>query len=148
MSRRGGGLSTRRHPVLNHETAVLHDLDTGAGESFRGFVVANTGLKPDRFRFLRKDIIDVAVNIPRTAKYIHQIDFSRNVDKAAIDPRAENFADFGVIDRHRNNFVACLEQIMRHINRRLIRLRLGLDTEHGNTTALQNQPANLRRIID
>jgi hypothetical protein len=134
--------------MINHQTAILHDLNPGASERLRGLIVANAGLKPYGFRLLRQNIVYVTVDILRTAKDVNQIDFSRNINQAPIDRRAKNFCDLGVIDRNRDYFEAGSEQILRHVHRRLTRLRFCLDTENCDSAGFHYQFSNLRPAFD
>ena len=130
--------------MLNHQTAILHHLNTGASQPLRGRVVANAGLKPHGFRFLRQNIVYVAVDILRAAKDIDEIDFPRNVNQLPIDHGPKDLGDLGIIDRNRNNFEAGSKQILRHVNRRLTHLRFCLNTQNGDSVGFHNQLSNLR----
>src|SRR5688572_11208077 len=130
--------------MFNHQTAILDNLNTGASERLRGLVVANARLKPHGFRFLRQNIVYVAVDILRATKDINQIDFPRNVNQAPIYRRTKDLCDLGVIDRNRNYFEAGSEQILRHVHRRLSRLRFCLDTQNGDSVSVHDQLSDLR----
>jgi len=130
--------------MFNHQTAILDNLNTGASERLRGLVVANARLKPHGFRFLRQNIVYVAVDILRAAKDINQIDFPRNVNQAPIYRRTKDLCDLGVIDRNRNYFEAGSEQILRHVDRRLSGLRFRLDAQNGDSASVHDQLSDLR----
>ena len=134
--------------MFNHQTAILHDLNAGASERLRGSVVANARLKPYGFRFLRQNIVYVAVDILRAAEDVNEIDLPRNVNQAPIDGRPKDLSDFGVIDRNRNNIEAGSKQILGHVHRRLTGLRVCLDTQNGDSTGLLDQLPDLRPGFD
>src|SRR6266404_1487834 len=57
--------------VVDHETAVLDDLDAGASERLRHFVMADAKLHPDHVRLGREDIGQMRRNISRPAEDVH-----------------------------------------------------------------------------
>jgi len=75
-------------PQLDHQTAILNDVDSGAGELLGSVVVANAELKPNRLRLLRDDVIDVRRNVMWPAKDIHHVDLAGNLGDRAVDPLA------------------------------------------------------------
>lgn len=140
----GGVLSSRHRAMLNHQTAVLHDLNAGASKRLCRWGVANAGLKPDGFRFLGKNIINVPVDIVRTAKDIDKIDFTRDINQTTIHRGAEDLVDLGVINRNRDYFKTGPQQILRHVHRWLTRLGFCFDTQNGDPMGVHNQLSNLR----
>jgi hypothetical protein len=139
-----GALSTRHRAMFNHQTAVLHDLNAGASKRLCRWGVANAGLKPDSFRFLRQNIINVPVDIVRTAKDIDKIDFTRDINQTTIDRSTEDLVDLRVINRNRDYFKTGPKQILRHVHRRLTRLRFCFDTQNGDPVGVHKQLSNLR----
>src|SRR5437588_7579314 len=64
-SRASASTPVQKAAVLDHQAAILHDLDAGARELFRRRVVAYAGLKPDRARALGEYVFEVRRDILR-----------------------------------------------------------------------------------
>src|SRR6185312_13680714 len=128
--------------VLDHDAAILNDLDAGALELLREFVVPNPELEPHEFRLLREDVVHVRHEVPRAAKDVHQVDVPRNVGELAIDPLPEDLRDLRVVDRHGHDLETCILQVLGHVKSRLRRLRFGLDAEHGDAARALEEVAD------
>ncbi len=56
--------------MIDHQAAILHDFNSGAGEALGGAVVADARLEPDRFRFRGEDVFEVRVDVFGAARVI------------------------------------------------------------------------------
>lgn len=122
--------------MVDHQAAILHDVDACAGETLGRRGVSNAELEPDRARAGGEDVLDVRVDVVWPAKHVDQIDLARDVDETAVDGPPEDLRHVRVIDGHRNHVDAGVHEILRDVERRLKRLGLGLDAEHGDTPRL------------
>ena len=134
---------TGEPPVIDHKSAILDHLYPGLGEDFRRGIVAYAALKPNRMRFLSENIFDMAVDVMGTAKDIDHIYVAGDVGESPIDLFTQDFSRIRVIYWHRNYLVAGPLHIQRHVNGRLVGLRLGLDTENGDAFGLPDQSGYL-----
>src|SRR4051812_28913641 len=89
----------REQAELDHETAVLDDVDAGPRKALSGRVVANAELKPDGFRALGENVVEMSGNVAVTAKYVDKVHTAGNVDEAAVHTLTENLVDIRMIDR-------------------------------------------------
>jgi hypothetical protein len=142
-SREFSAACTGEPPVIDHKSAILDYLYPGLGEDFRCGIVAYAALKPNRMRFLSDNIFDMAVDVMGTAKDIDHIYVAGDVGESPIDLFTQDFSRIRVIYRHRNYLVADPLHIQRHVNGRLVGLRLGLDTENGDAFGVPDQGGDL-----
>jgi hypothetical protein len=49
--------------MLDHQAAILHDLDAGLGELLCRIIIANAGLKPNGLRFFRQYVQYMPVDV-------------------------------------------------------------------------------------
>ena len=121
----------------------MNDIDSRLAEFVGEFVVSNSELKPDRFRFFREDVVHVRHEVARPAKHVDEIDVARHVREPSVDTLPENLGDLGEVHGHRHDFETCILQVFRHRKRGLIALRLRLDPEHRDALRLREQAAEV-----
>ena len=129
--------------VINHQTTVLNDFDSGLSECFRDRVMTDSQLHPDRLWFFPEDVVNVRWNVLRTTKDIYHVDLARHINQFSVNFFTENFGDVGVVNRDRNDFESGAMHVVGNVESRLISLGLGLDAEHGDRFRLREQLANL-----
>jgi hypothetical protein len=128
-------------PVIDHQAAVLDDLDARFGELLRDLVVLDAELEPDRFRFLRKDFVEMLRNVFRAPEDVDHVDITGDVGELPVYGLAEDLFDIGEIHRHRDDVEAGGLEIFRDVKRGLTALRFGLDAQNGNRAGLREKLA-------
>ncbi len=128
--------------MIDHQAAVLHDFNTGAGELFGDGVVTNAKLHPYRLRFLSQQIVEVRGNVLRAAKNVDHIDCVRNLLQLTMDLFTENLGDVGIVNRDRNDPEAGILHVLGNVEGGLIGMCFGLDPEHSDALGFQEQFAH------
>jgi len=75
----------------------------------------------------------------RPAKYVNHVNINWYVRQLTIDRLAEDLVDLRIVNGHWNDFEARVLHIPRDIERGLISLRLGLDSEDSDNLRLGEQ---------
>src|SRR5216683_3781737 len=117
-------------PMIDHQAAVLHHLDSGSGELLCGRVVSNPELEPDRPGLFDEEVIEVCIDVPRAAKDIDEIDLPGHVRQLAVDRPTENLLHFRIVDRDWNHLEPDGGEVPGHVKCRLVRLSFGLDSQN------------------
>src|SRR5437588_3269744 len=137
--------------VLDHQAAILHDLNACARESFGGSVVAYAGLEPDRARALGEYVFERRRDVLRASEDINHVNLAGDVREFPIDLQAEDMRRFRVIDRHGHDLKPRRDEVLRDVEGGLVALRLGLHAEHGDALRrgeqLADGPVNLDEIF-
>ena len=68
----------------------MDDLNPRVTQPPRGGVVANAELKPHVLRPLGDDVVDVLIDVGRSAEHVDHVDIARDVRQLAIDFFAED----------------------------------------------------------
>src|SRR5437016_5917623 len=88
-----GPLSPPQSPNVDHQAAVLHDVDSFTRQSLGSHVVADAKLEPDRLRSFREYVVDVRRDVLGTTEHVDEIDLTRNLRKRAEDALCEDRRD-------------------------------------------------------
>jgi len=134
--------------VLDHKTTVLHHLDTHLCQALSRLVVSYPGLEPDRLGFFGHNILYTRLDVLRSAEHIDKIYFARDINEPAIHLLAKNLGRLRIVDGNRNNIESCVVEILRHLQRRLIRLTLPLYAQDRNPSGAQNYVTNFCGTFD
>ena len=108
---------------------ILHDVDAGTRKRFRGFVVANAELEPDRLRVLRENVVKVLWDVGRSPKYVDDVDVIGNRHERAVYRLAEDLLEVGIVNWHWNYFVAGSLRVIGDVTGWL--RRIWLDAKYG-----------------
>jgi hypothetical protein len=85
----------------------------------------------------------MAVYIGRSTENVDHVDVAWNICESAKNFLAKNHRRVRIVNRYRNDFVTCALHVLRHVDRGLIRLRVGLDAEDGYALGMIDQVASL-----
>ena len=86
--------------MLHHQATILHNLDARLRKRLGNDIVTDARLKPNGSWHLGQNLFDVTVDILGAAEDVHQIDITGNLRQATIDSLAEDFYNFGKVNRH------------------------------------------------
>ena len=70
---------------LDHQAAILDDVDARAREAFGRVVVRDAGLHPNDFRMLGENIVHVLRDAVAAPKDVDDVDIAGNVSDSPID---------------------------------------------------------------
>src|SRR2546423_11528411 len=146
--RAGSACSPAAAHVVNHDAAILDDLNAGTGQAFGGLFVADAELEPHGARRFREDVFDVRVNVFAAPEDVDEINLLLDVGQPPVNFLPENLCDLRVVNRHGDDFKAGALKVLRHVEGRLARLPLGLDSEHGDAFCLAQQFSDLLAAVE
>src|SRR5262249_49754787 len=112
---------------LHHQTTILNDRDPGLGETLGEDVVPDLLLEPDRARLRRHEVVGVGHQILRTTEDVDHGEGRRRIRDAPVHAPPEDLGYVGKVDGDRDDVEARLDEVLRHVERRLVGLGLGLD---------------------
>jgi hypothetical protein len=134
--------------VLDHQAAVLHDVDALAHEPRRERVVADAALQPHRARPRGEQVVEVLREVLGAAEHVDDVDRPADGADRAEHRAVEDLGGLREVHGHRDDLEAGLREVARHVVRRLPGLRGGLDAQHGDRAGAVEQGGDACLVID
>lgn len=134
--------------VVDHEAAILDNINPRSGELLGELVIKDAKLKPDSFGMFLDQLCSVHGQLIGPTENVDKIDFTGNVEQAAINRLPQHRRRFGFVYGYRNELESGLKKVCSDEMCGQVGKLLASHTEYGYPARAAKQATQPFLIVD